>query len=74
MFKDTPFERTSFVRSIDFLSETQEEELTELNLINGLSISNYEVNGDSSVMYINIQRKYRSTLSIRGRSLRNLDY
>ena len=68
LFKDTPFERSSFVssfvRSMDFLSETQEDELKELNLLNGISISNYEVNGDNSVIPYNILEKYYNQKSL----------
>ena len=68
LFKDTPFERTSFVssfiRSTDFLIETQEDELLEVKLINGLSISNYEINGDSSVIPYDILEKYYKQKSL----------
>jgi len=68
MFKDTPFERTSFVssfvRSMDFLSEMQEDELKEMYLINGLSISNYELNGNSSVIPYDILEKYYKQKSL----------
>lgn len=68
LFKDTPFERTSFVssfvRSTDFLSETQDDELKEITIINGLSISNYEMNGNSSTIPYNILEKYYKQKSL----------
>ena len=62
MFQDTPFERlsfvSSFVRSTDYLDEFNGDDLKVLNLLNGLSLSNYEVNGESSVIPYQILEVY----------------
>lgn len=61
-FKDTPFERvsftSSFIRTMDYLNDINGNEIKEMNLLNGLSISNYEVNGKSSVIPYEILEKY----------------
>lgn len=62
IFKDTPFEKisfvSSFVRSMDYLSEVNGVEEKELRLVNGLSISNYELNGDTSVIPYDVLELY----------------
>ena len=62
MFKDTPFERvsfvSSFVRSMDFLNETNGDDAKESILFNGLSLSNHEVNGDSHIIPYDILEAY----------------
>lgn len=61
-FKDTPFERisfvSSFIRSMDYLNEINGDDIKEVNILNGLSISNYEINGKSSVIPYEILEKY----------------
>jgi len=61
-FKDTPFERlsftSSFIRTMDYLNDVNGDDAKEMHLLNGLSISNYEVNGESSVIPYEILEKY----------------
>jgi hypothetical protein len=67
-FKDTPFERvsfcSSFIRSMDLLNDINGDELKEARLFNGLSISNYEMNGDSTIISYNILEAYYKQKSL----------
>lgn len=68
LFDDTPFERVSFVssfiRSMDYLNEINGDEIKEVTLVNGLSLSNYEFNGDSSVIPYEVLEKYYKQKSL----------
>lgn len=68
MFQDTPFEKislaSSFIRSMDFLNEVNGNELKEARLLNGLPISNYEMNGDSSVIPYDVLKLYYKQKSL----------
>ncbi|SFV71454.1 hypothetical protein MNB_SV-13-1418 [hydrothermal vent metagenome] len=61
-FKDTPFERvsftSSFIRTMDYLNDINGDDIKEMHLLNGLSISNDEVNGESSIIPYEILEKY----------------
>ena len=68
LFDNTSFERkflvSSFIRSIDFLYYLEEDELTKANLINGLPVSNFEINGNSSVIPYEILKRYYQEKSL----------
>ncbi|MFK5975399.1 MAG: SEC-C domain-containing protein [Sulfurovum sp.] len=68
MFDDTPFERvsfaSSFIRTMDYLSETNDDKMKQTILINGLSVSNYEINGDTSVIPYEILEMYYKQKSL----------
>ena len=68
LFEDTPFESkflvSSFFRSIDFLYYTDEDALNKVNLLSGLPVSNFEKNGDSSVIPYDILTSYYQQKSL----------
>lgn len=68
MFKDTPFERasfsSSFMRSMDFLNEINGKEEKEAILFNGLSVTNYELNGRGNVIPYDILKNYYQQKSL----------
>ncbi|MEA2027880.1 MAG: hypothetical protein U9N49_02760, partial [Campylobacterota bacterium] len=61
IFADTPFEKTSFVssfiRTMDYLHDVNGED-EEIRILNGLSISNHEVNGEAPLIPSDILNLY----------------
>ena len=62
LFQDTPFESkflvSSLIRSIDFLYYTDKDALNKVKLLSGLPVSNFEKNGNNSVIPYDILKSY----------------
>ena len=68
LFDNTPFESkfltSSFIRSIDFLYHLDEDEQRKVNFINGLPVSNFQINGNSSVIPYDVLKIYYQEKSL----------